>query len=141
MLTEVLAYLKNWFCKTKYYGEFTVKDGNIGVFDNGVEFVDNYLKDGQYFRIIGSTLNDGVYQYPAKELQNEVFDGAVWGLAIPPAVIKLAEEIDGWHKKFGEKAASPYTSESVSSVYSYTKNGAASWQEQFAARLNPWRKI
>lgn len=141
MLTEVLAYLKNWFCKSKYYGEFTVKDGNIGVFDNGVEFVDNYLKDGQYFRIIGSTLNDGVYQYPAKELQDEVFDGAVWGLAIPPAVIELAEEIDGWHKKFGEISVSPYSSESFGG-YSYSKSTTeASWQTQFASRLKPWRKI
>lgn len=147
MLTELLQYLKNWFHRTTYYGEFTISNGNIGKYSNGIAFVDNYLKDGQYFRIIGSALNDGVWKYPATELKDEVFEGAVWGLAVPPAVVALAEEIAEWQEKYGGTVSSPFTSESFGG-YSYTKSagnsvngGGMSWKDQFASRLNPWRKI
>ena len=146
MLTEILQYLKNWFCRTKYYGTFTIKNGNIDGFDNGVEFIDNYLKNGQYFRIIGSALNDGVWKYPATELQDETFEGAVWGLGIPRDFIALADEISAWQEENGKLAASPFQSESFHN-YSYTKargnteNGDSSWKTAFASRLNAWRKI
>lgn len=147
MLTEVLQYLKNWFIKSKYYGVFTIENGNIVNFDNGHDFVGSPILDGQYFRILGSALNDGVWQYPAVELQDEKFDGAIYALAIPPALIKLVEEIEDWQTKYGEAAASPYTSESFGG-YSYSKSagggatgGGASWKDQFAYRLSAWRKI
>ena len=51
---------------------------------------------------------------------DERFEGAVWALAVPPAVIALAGEITEWQEKNGEAVLSPYTSESFGG-YSYTR--------------------
>ena len=88
--------------------------------------------------------NDGVHQYPASDLTDEVFHGAVWAMAVPPAVIDLATEIEEYNKSDAGKA-SPFTSESFGG-YAYTKatdaNGAPiGWKKAFASRLSKWRKL
>lgn len=134
MLEELLFHLKNWFVNTIHYGTFTVEGGAL---------VLPSLLDGQYYRIVGSVFNDGLHKYGDTDLADEVFDGTVYALAIPKAVIDIAAEIDEWQTKNG--AASPYQSESFGG-YSYTRatdaNGkAVTWQSAFSGRLNPWRKI
>ena len=148
MLTEICQYLKNWFDRnqSKFYGKFRIEDGVLESYNDG----DMGMIEGQYFRIIGSLLNDGVYQYPTQELQDETFEGAVWFMAIPPAVVALSEDINSWQTKYGgadSTAQSPFQSESFGG-YSYSKGGNVStnggnggWQSAFASRLNPWRKV
>lgn len=136
MLTEICAEIRNYFVKDIHNGIFEIVGGKIESLD--------FLQEGQYFRIIGSVFNDGVYQYPATSLTDEVFEGAVWSMAVPPSVIDLAAEIEEYNKSDAGKA-SPYISESFGG-YSYTKatdaNGAPiSWQKAFASRLNKWRKL
>lgn len=136
MLEQVLTHIHNWFQVSIRSGEYTIQDGNIAL---------PFLLDGQYFRIKGSTFNDGLHRYgPDMEaLTDETFDGAVWALAIPKAVVDLSAEIAAWQEKFGEKASSPYTSESFGG-YSYTKSGGANetgWEAAFRAQLNPYRKL
>jgi hypothetical protein len=141
MLTEICAEIRNYFLAESsgsiHSGEFVIANGGIMPLD--------FLKEGQYFRIVGSALNDGVYQYNNDlKLTDEVFVGAVWAMNVPPAFIALADEI----KKFCESdsgAASPYTSESFGG-YSYSKatdsNGIPlTWQSVFAKRLNKYRRI
>lgn len=144
MLTELCQELRNWFDRgqPKWYGDFTIENGALVLRD------DMSLKDGQHFRIVGSALNDGVYQYGSDgdALQDESFTGAIWAMAVPPAVIALSEDIDAWIIKNAEILSSPYTSESFGG-YSYTKNtgssgsGGYSWTDAFRSRLNRWRKI
>lgn len=148
MLTEICQYLHNWFEVAKFYGKFIISDGHIESYNDG----DIGLIEGQYFRIIGSLLNDGVHQYPSEGLKDETFDGAIWSMALPPAVLSLSEEIDSWQIKHGSvdsTAMSPYNSESFGG-YSYSKSsggsvesggGSGGWQSAFANRLNPWRKL
>lgn len=148
MLTEICQYLHNWFEVAKFYGKFIISDGHIESYNDG----DMGLIEGQYFRIIGSLLNDGVHQYPSEGLKDETFDGAIWSMAIPPAMLSLSEEIDAWQTKHGgvdSTAMSPYNSESFGG-YSYSKSsggsaesggGSGGWQSAFANRLNPWRKL
>ena len=138
MLTELCAELRNYFevPNGRYFGKFTISGGIIAPLD--------FLQEGQYFRIVGSVFNDGVYQYPATSLTDEVFEGAVWAMAVPPTLIALAAEIEAYNDSDAGKA-SPYTSESFGG-YSYTKatdaNGAPiGWQKAFASRLNKWRKL
>lgn len=142
MLTELCAELKNYFLRNReadiHYGEYTISGGSIDL---------PFLLNGQYFRIVGSLLNDGVYQYPADGLADEVFTGAVWAMAVPPYVVDLAAEIDAWNAANATALASPYTSESFGG-YSYTKasgnsesGGAYSWKDQFASRLSKWRRL
>ena len=150
MLTEICQYLHNWFDRdqSKYYGNFIISDGDISFADG-----DMVLLEGQYFRIVGSLLNDGVYQYPATELKDEQYKGAVWSMAVPPDFISMADEIAAWQNKYGSVdsvSMSPYNSESFGG-YSYSKSGggssdggdsgAGTWQGAFANRLSPWRKL
>ena len=146
MLSEVCAELHNWFNYNlpKNIGDHTISNGSL---------VKSYgLLDGQYFRIVGSVLNDGVYQYPKDDLIDESFHGGIWVMAVPSEVVALSDEIDQWKEKYqsvDSVAMSPYQSESFGG-YSYSKSGggasdgsgkAGTWQAAFGARLNRWRKL
>ncbi len=135
MLNELCKEINNWFVQKIYFDEYTIEDGTIVVPE---------LLKGQYFRIVGSVLNDGVYEYPTQGLKDETFDGAVWAMAIPQEVIALSAEIDEWQKKYasaGSSAMSPYQSESFGG-YSYTKGSTeVKWQGVFKSRLDQWRKV
>ena len=146
MLTELCKEINNWFEYAKFFGTFTI-DGNV--------ITGNYsLQDGQYFRIVGSVFNDGVYKLGENlDLTDETFTGAIWAMAVPKEVIALADDIEDWSDKYlgvDSAAMSPFNSESFGG-YSYSKSGGSSssgnvdlsgtWQGAFADRLNHWRKI
>ena len=143
---EVCQYLKNWFDRNqeKYFGDITISNGALTT---------NYgLKPNQYFRIVGSSLNDGVYQYPTTALTDETFNGAIWGMALPKPFIALLDDIEAWKAKYASAdsaALSPYSSESFGG-YSYSKSSGSNdtttdksgtWQGVFGARLAPYRKM
>ena len=138
MLEQVLMNIRNWFPVKGgiYSGTFTIEDGGITL---------PFLANGQYFRICGSLFNDGLHQYPADGLVDETFNGTIWALAIPKAVIDLAAEIEAWETKNGEAAAGIYQSESFGG-YQYSKQTASDggqvtvWSV-FRKRLNQWRKL
>lgn len=143
---EVCQYLKNWFDRNqpKYFGNVSIINGALS------ETYD--LKVGQYFRIVGSTLNDGVYQYPITTLTDETFNGAIWGMSLPKAFLSLLDDIETWKTKYASAdsaALSPYSSESFGG-YSYSKSSGSNdtttdksgtWQGVFGARLAPYRKM
>lgn len=135
MLEQVLQHLNNWFLVPDgiHTGKFTVQDGGITL---------PFLQTGQYFRVVGSVFNDGLHQYPAQDMAEETFDGAIWALAVPKAVIALADEIKAWSNK---NQPTGFTSESFAG-YTYSKATNASgvavgWQDVFKSRLNAWRRI
>lgn len=152
-ITEMCLECKNFFLKEKersiHSGAFTISGGIITPLD--------FLIPNQYFRIVGSVLNDGVYQYvdgAIEGLQDETFDGAIWAMYVPKAFLNLCAEIDAWQQKYGavgSKNMSPFQSENISGVYSYSKsyggnsaNGGSSvqtWKSVYADRLNKWRKV
>lgn len=137
MLFSVLTHLRNFFPKEHIRGKFTVEEGALAL----------PLKDGVYFLISSadtdSVLNVGVHKYPA-ELQDETFEGVITVMAIPPAVVELADDIKAYNEKYADIIANPFTSESFNN-YSYSKatgNGSGvKWQEVFKERLDTWRKI
>ena len=143
MLSSLCKELNNWFDESRYFGTFTIDGGSIDL---------DFLKEGQYFRIVGSTFNDGVYQYPAEELKDETFEGAIWAMAIPQEVIALAAKIEEWNARYGgvdSENMSPYNSESFGG-YSYSKSGGGSgdgesgsgtWQGAFASELKKFKKV
>ena len=140
-LTEICDYLNNYFQTEKRTGSFTIENGSITA---------SFLKAGQYFRIVGSIFNDGVHKYPATDMTDETFDGAIWPMAVPQTVVDLAVDITAWLEKYGQvnsEAMSPFASESFGN-YSYSKGTATagsgspnSWQSVFASRLNKWRRL
>ena len=139
MLEQVLMNIRRWFPVEGgiHSGTFTIKDGGVTL---------PFLADGQYFRICGSVFNDGLHQYNVLDLTDETFTGTIWALAIPKAVIELADEIQKWQTKNGDASVSPYQSESFGG-YSYSKStdaetgGAVTWQSAFKQQLGAWRKI
>lgn len=117
MLEQVLMELHNWFRVRDnvdgiYHGEYTIQDGQITL---------PFLLNGQYFRIMGSVFNDGLHQYQAPkspeeepeeplksvsdkpeeepenpknpDLTDETFEGTIWALAVPKAVIDISDEV------------------------------------------------
>ena len=148
MLQQICENICNYFEKAGYDGTFEIADGMISL----------PLLDGQRFLIRGSALNDGMYTYhdtgikndddtKAVGLHDETFAGRICALAVPPAVIALSGEINAWVAEHGEIVNSPYSSESVLGVYSYTKGvgtgagGSVSWKDVFADQLKRWRKV
>ena len=148
MLTDICAYLKNWFDRNQQHftGIITIQNGALA---------ETYgLNAGQYFRIVGSRANnDGVYKYPVTVLNDEVFDGAIVGMSIPLPVLGIMDKIEAWETKYADVNGvnmSPFNSESFGG-YSYskssggagdsTKDKSGTWQGAFGAELQPWRKM
>ena len=160
MMTSLCREVRNYFVRSesdKVSGSFSVREGGIAL-SSPAEWVyaeDFRIADGQYFRIVGSLYNDGVWQNSAefmKNLREEEFTGQVWLMAPPRDFIDLAGEIAAWIERFGDAALSPYASESFGG-YSYTLRGTsrrnesardnedASWQTAFKRRLAAYRRI
>lgn len=139
MLEQILDFIHNYFIREVYRGTFKIENGAL---------VTDFLLDGQYFKIVGSLLNEGIYQYPADNLRDETFKGEIWSMAVPKSVLDLVTEIEDWQKEYGDKLNSPYQSESFGG-YSYSKatgtdskgNSLTSWQGVFGSRLNAYRKL
>ena len=153
MLTEICAYLKNWFDIDEYHKKLPRFEGTITISDGKPQDIDELLIEGQYFYIYGSFFNDGVHEYTNKlSLKDETFEGIVQSMRIEPDFIELVSEIEAWEAKYGgadSVAMSPYNSESFGG-YSYSKsNGnssegainAADPKSVFKSRLNRWRKL
>lgn len=141
LLEEICGYLRNWFIVSDgiHRDNYTVLNGELTL---------PFLKTGQYYRILGSVFNDGIHEYgePSDLLTDESFDGTVQALAIPAALINIANEISEWTAKNTDTIESPYQSESFGG-YTYSKasdsasSGGLSWRAVFAPRLARWRKL
>lgn len=140
MLETILIYLHNWFPikGAARCGEHEIVSGELQA---------DYLKPGQYYRIKGSVFNDGLHIYPCDEpdcMLDEVFTGEVWPLAIPKAVLEIADEIKAYRD---ENPDTDKVSETFAD-YSYTraqttKDGtstAGGWMAVFGPRLRVWRR-
>ena len=148
ILTELCHEVNNYFWHKKIAGDFTISNGEL----NKTDLLN--LQHGQFFRIVGSVFNDGVHQYPAYDLKDEEFNGSVWSMAVPQAVIDLANDIEAWKAKYesvDSPAMSPYSSESFGN-YSYSKSSSGgsstgiggdsnTWKGAFASRLNRYRRL
>ena len=152
MLQQICEFIHNYFVKEVYVGEYEIANNVISPL--------SFLKEGQRFWVINSDLNDGVFTYHSAGIKNdddteaaglhdETFTGTICSMAVPPAVVELSGEIKAWVDKYGDTVNSPYQSESVLGVYSYTKasgsgnegESPSTWQGVFGSQLNRWRKV
>lgn len=141
MLEKIFSEIRNYFDREIWSGTFKIESGVLSPSD--------FIKENQYFRIVGSSMNDGIYQSAeaieskiAKKKVDEEFNGEIWILSPPAEIIELADKIEAYEEKNGDSA---FVSESFGG-YSYTKatdsNGVAvTWQDVFGKKLNKWRKI
>lgn len=135
MLTEVCAEIRNYFVTEIRYGDFTISGGKVAPLD--------FIQQNQYFRIVGSVFNDGVYKNDEKlNLTDEVFEGAIWAMSCPPDFIALSAKIQ---KYCEQNIESNFVSESFGG-YSYTKvtnsdGSVAGWRDVFRKDLKKYRKL
>jgi hypothetical protein len=141
MPNELCAELRNYFVRETHKGTFTIKGGKIAPLD--------FLQNNQYFRIVGSIFNDGVYKNTDDlNLVDETFKGAVWSMALPPAFIDLAAKDKAIKAKIDEivKADTGFASESYPNGYSYSNPSSlpAYLQEEIAdikRQKNTYRRL
>lgn len=141
MLIDIMRHIKNFF-------SYSSEDGTFKIENNILTGINNKPLVGQYFALVGSVLNDGVYKATdslkmPEGAKDEVWEGTVYLLRIPREFLTLAEEI----KAFNESptgAASNITSASFgiqSMSFATDANGNKSgWESTFAKRLNPYRR-
>jgi hypothetical protein len=154
-MATICADIKNYFLKDKVNPETCIYEGDYTI-SNGTVAPSNFLKEGQYFRICGSDLNDGVYLNTTEgreKLRDETFSGTIWKMSVPQDFIELCQRIDEWATINGAANSanmSTFNSESFGN-YSYSKGasgtgksgvtGAAlTWQTVFYDELTPYRR-
>lgn len=154
-MTVICADIKNYFLKDKVHPETCIYENEYTI-SNGEITPSDFLKEGQYFRICGSDLNEGVYLNTAKgreKLRDETFDGTIWAMSVPQDFVDLCQQIVDWatiNEAPTSANLSTFTSENFGN-YSYSKgsgggsksgvSGAAiTWQTQFYDALTPYRK-
>lgn len=137
MLETLLDTMHNWFeiPGAAVSGKFEVVSGMLDV---------DFVAVGQYYRVMGSVFNDGLHQHPAADMQDETFDGVIIPLAVPRAVVDLAEKIKDWREKNPE---TDKVSESFGG-YSYSRGGrsgdsssSGGWRAAFAPDIRRWKKV
>lgn len=145
MLEQILMEIRNWFrvrddVNGIHPGTYTIENGGIAL---------PFLRDGQYFRIMGSVFNDGLHRYgPDMEaMTDETFDGTIWALAIPKTVVDAAAEAEEWMTKNANIVGGIYSSESFGG-YAYAKDTAAADSvsktgipAHILAKVNGYRKL
>lgn len=145
-ISELCHELNNYFDRNmvKLHGAFEIRGGRI----IDADFT-TAIQENQYFRIMGSVFNDGVWKNDtALALTDEAFVGHVWLMAIPKEFLDLADEMAAWETEHGQQILSPFASESFGG-YSYTKGSSgksgggniSSAFDMFNSRLNKWRKL
>lgn len=151
MLTEICAYLKNYFEYDRIIGNIHVSDGVLYCGDQQIG-----VKEGQYFALFREHFALGVYKYGTDTLEDrDEFRGAVWLMDVPSAVLRADEWAEEWNTTNGgatSEANSPFQSESFGG-YSYSKGsvgntsggsaiGASVFDEkQFLSMIAPYRKV
>lgn len=145
MLTNICQYLHNYFEYEKHFGLISII-GDV-VFCDGEEIE---MGEGQYFVLFRERYVIGVYQN-GDELTDKTFQGSVWLMDIPDAILKANQWAEQWMEKNGgvdSAASSPFQSESFGG-YSYSKGNNSVGkvgvglfdQANFVGMLAPYRKL
>ena len=151
MLERVCANIHNYFISAEYPAQYSIASGVISPAPP--------LKEGLRFWLVGSDLNDGVYTYHADvimndddtavaEWQDEDFAGTVCAMAVPREMLNAVQEGLAWQSDNESVLNSPYTSENVTGIYSYTmaqeiaeaKSSPLGLPSRIASVFDRWRK-
>lgn len=139
-ITAICRQVNNFFVKEKTSGNFALIPSVAPI----------PLLENQFFRIVGSIMNDGVYQNNAESLATltaEEFQGEIWSMAVPRDFLALCEEIEAFNSKMNEIASKDngFTSENFDG-YSYSRASSLSPAQQsewdnLTKRLNTYRRV
>jgi len=137
MINLILSKINNYFYKFYEVGEYEIIDSTLQV-------KGEYFK-GQYIRIEGSTLNDGVHLVTkvdndiitVSDLTTEGFEGTISSLAIPKDVLSVIPRLEQFNN---DNKPSNIVSESFG-TYSYSMKQESTWWDAFKGELMQYRKM
>ena len=142
MVGEIMRECNNYFedAGGPHSGQWQV-EGQVLV------SVDGVVLHAGWVAIHGSAHHDGVWRVDdgvlegCQDLPDEGFYGDVWELYPPYALLKLAQDVAAFDRA---RPLQPVQSESFGE-YSHTfvsgSHGLLTWQEAFAGRLRPFRRM
>jgi hypothetical protein len=133
MYNTMLA-INNFFERTAEVDDYEIATNKI--------VVKGDYKVGQYIRIMGSLLNDGVYKIKAivgdtieltETMVDEEFYGYIVGLAVPSQFITLAAKVEAYsHAGVSSESIPNY------SVSFNAKNGVEAYRSDLQAYMKPF---
>lgn len=135
-IAVVMREVHNFFERGKFYGTISISGGMV--VSPGVSAPYVYIK--------GSTFHDGLWEMAGTSLvrdnhPSETFSGCIWLLYPPNDFLALCEQVAEFEAK---TPAGALQSESLEG-YSYSRasgqNGLLTWQEAYASRLRPYRRM
>lgn len=147
MVGQVLRYLNDYFiryyCGVRQYSY--TKDATFSSDTISATSFDDTFLAGEYIKIYGSRLNDGVYKITEANTDNIVLDATLTTeeeisveltkCFIPIDLLEIIEEIDTYNSNVTDGISSE--SQGNRSV-SYVGSG---WKQAFQARLAPFKKV
>lgn len=135
-VAAVMRQINNFFEVGSISGRFAISGNAIAP-----------APESPWCYVSGSWMHDGAYRVTdgyldevLSDLPDEEFDGVVWLLKPPAAFLALCEEISAYDDKTPVGA---YQQESFGG-YSYMRRntgGSTAWQDVYAGRLAPYRKM
>jgi len=143
-ITKLMRECNNYFAS---WGEY----GNYKVENNVLEVRGTYFK-GQYVRVMGSIMNDGVYKVESyvdskitlQNLTDEEFCGYIYSLSVPKDFIFLSEQIEEYTSSIDIKKIN-ITSESFNnyskSIATGQNGSVLKWQDIFNGDIQVYKKI
>lgn len=169
-ITLIMQECRNYYTHTDRHGKQAVHRGTYTLADGTLKVAPLPLV-GAFVRIVGSILNDGVYQVQGITGEgikvagtvDETFTGAICYLSPPPDFVDLARRVDEFNKNLdainahraesGQLPLGMLESESFEG-YSYKlssnkggggdaarKSNAIKWQNEFADELGRHRRM
>jgi len=138
-----MSHIRNYFEQYRYTGRFSVRDGRVFIRQDarpgsGPAALSPLPEPcGTWIRVTGSRFSDGVHcpDLDAAFGADEDFEGEVWILSPPPDLCTLCDDIDAYTARHPDGLLSERFGE-----YS-RRNACTCWQQQFAPRLNEWRRM
>ena len=128
-VADVMAFVNNHFALMAAPGAWKA---SAAVLEGPVP-----LHAGAWIAVRGSGFADGVYQADADgrfpTLPDGAFEGTVWLLNPPGEFLALCEEIAQWAREHPRGAQVAYGS--------HSRGENRGWEEEFRARLRPWRRM
>lgn len=145
MIASIMNYINNYFSRT-VERVTAVIDGTAKTITGS--FGETYLA-GQYIRLSGTILNDGVYKIASVAgtvitVEEDLLDESpaegyyLWGLAPPKAFLEVVDDIKTYITANGTSTGLKSETQGKRSV---TYASDSTWQGVYANALGSWRKV
>lgn len=135
-IAAVMAEVHNYFARKRIDGSITISGGMVVSPEINAPYA--YIK--------GSLFHDGLHQLDASSIvgdsgPDETFSGCVWLLYPPNHFIALCRQIAEFEAKTPVGALQSESLEGYSYSRASGQNGLLTWQEAYASRLRPYRRM